>query len=883
MEQGEYKGAEDLDKRYKFKELKAYASTEWLAENKKKYRQVFDRYEVSYIYAELSFYNRLFDRQDWPVSVKLRAFATEQGKRKELCELILEKVVSKHDPIVFLREGWGNKQQGTFWKKGTYCWEVWIDGIHEATKYFYVEDADDMVDMRHNPYFDLRSVRLYEGPFNDVPAEERVYHEVFDDEETQYIYGEFTFKNLNTSRSWQCEFFAKFYNGARELKGQIVRLQKIEVGQEMVTITAGWGSNVKGSWRSGDYTLELVFMDHLQVIVPFEVDNCFVAGVPAVRVPDRKLPIVLNDEEGNHESFDDVLQRLDQLIGLDEIKKKVREYANYIQFLKLRREFGFSEEQDINIHSVFIGNPGTGKTTVAQMMGKIYRKMGLLSSGHVHPVDRVDLVGEYIGQTAPKVKEAIEKARGGVLFIDEAYALARTNDDTKDFGREVIEILMKEMSNGDGDLAVITAGYPKEMLHFLNSNPGLKSRFKLVYRFPDFMPQELAKIAQYACDRKGIKLTAAARKHILYLITEAFRKRDRTFGNARFVFDLLDQAKINLGLRIMRKSNHDNLEADHLKLVRLEDVQEINIIPDEHKPKIPMDVKLLRQALLELDGLIGMVPIKKEIHELVALVKYYRTAGKSVMHTFNLHTVFIGNPGTGKTTVARILTNIYKALGILERGHMVETDRQGLVAGFVGQTAIKTAERIDEAMGGVLFIDEAYALTSGGSGPSSSADYGNEVVQTILKRMEDHRGAFFVFAAGYPENMESFLKANPGLRSRFDKILRFEDYSVSELCEIAQRMFLQKGYLTSDATAEHLKKYLSFLHTYRDKYFGNARSVRTIVEQAIKYQNLRMSNLTKDHTQDADLICIEDVQAFKSNTDEFIFNKKRIGFRSSDR
>ncbi len=873
----------EVNKNYKFKELKVYASTEWLADNKKKYRQVFDRFEVSYIYAELSFYNRLFDREDWHVSLKIKGFAVNQGKRRELCELSLDKKVSKHDPIVHLREGWGNKNTGTFWKKGTYFWEIWIEDQLEATKYFYIEDAGESVHRNFNPYFDLRSVRLYEGPFDDLSLEERAYNEVFDDAETRYVYGEFTFKNMLRDQNWQCELFAKFYNGARELKGQVVRLHKVEQGEESFTITAGWGSNVKGSWRMGNYTLELVFMDHLQVVVPFEVDNCFVPGVPAVILPGRKLPVVLNAEDDDDDTFEDVLQRLDELVGLGEIKKRVREHAKYIQFLKLRREHGFAEEDDINIHSVFMGNPGTGKTTVAGMMGKIYKKMGLLSSGHVHPVDRVDLVGEYIGQTAPKVKEAIEKARGGVLFIDEAYALARTNDDTKDFGREVIEILMKEMSNGEGDLAIIAAGYPKEMLHFLNSNPGLKSRFKLIYEFPDFMPQELAQIAKYACHRKAIKLTAAARKHIDDLITEAFRRRDRSFGNARFVFDLLDQAKINLGLRIMRKRDHENLPRESLRVVRLEDVQNIDVSPARRQPKIPIDAKLLQHSLNELDSLIGIESIKKEIHDLVDLVAYYRSLGKSVMHTFNLHTVFIGNPGTGKTTVARILTKIYKALGILERGHMIETDRQGLVAGFVGQTAIKTAERIDQAMGGVLFIDEAYSLTSGNLGGSSAGDFGHEVVQTILKRMEDHRGSFFVFAAGYPENMESFLKANPGLRSRFDKVLTFDDYSVSELVKIAKSMLQDKGYSASPSAEGHLDKYLSFLHQYRDRYFGNARSVRTIVDQAIKNQNLRLAGAAKQDRREVEIVALEDVQEFQTGTDQFIFNKKQIGFRSSDR
>lgn len=867
---------------YKFKELKVYASTEWLADNKKKYRQVFDRYEVSYIYAELSFHNKLFDEEDWDISVKLKCFSVQRGKRKELCELSVNKKVSKYDQVVYLREGWGNKNEGTFWKKGTYYWEAWVNDHKEGTKYFYVEDAGDPVGHDFNPYLELKSIRLYEGPFDDLPEEERHYYKAFSSEETRYIYGEFVFRNLNDDHKWQCELFAKFYNGARELKGQVVRLQNIKKDEEFITITAGWGSNVKGSWRRGTYTLELVFMDHLIAIIPFEVQEDFETGIPAVKLPHKKQMMVMAPDEDLSETFEDVLSKLDELIGLSELKKRVRDHAKYIQFLQLRRDRGFAEEEDINIHSVFIGNPGTGKTTVAGMMGKIYKKMGLLSSGHVHEVDRVDLVGEYIGQTAPKVKEAIEKARGGVLFIDEAYSLARTNDDTKDFGREVIEILMKEMSNGEGDLAIIAAGYPKEMYHFLNSNPGLKSRFNLTYEFPDFMPQELAQIATYACRRKGVKLTRGAKIKVEELITEAFRKRDRTFGNARFVFDLLERAKINLGLRIMRKRDIEQVSADALATVTREDVDSMTVYPVKFRPKIPVDSKLLTSSMAELDQLIGMDPIKKEIHELVELVTYYRSVGKSVLNSFNLHTVFIGNPGTGKTTVARILTKIYKALGILERGHMIETDRQGLVAGYVGQTAIKTAEKINEAMGGVLFIDEAYSLTTGFQN-TSSADFGNEVVQTILKRMEDHRGEFFVFAAGYPDNMEVFLKANPGLRSRFDKILRFEDYSVADLNRIATQMLSDKGYELDREAEEHLAGYLSFLHSYRDRYFGNARTVRTIIDQAIKNQNLRLAALSKEQRINHQLLTIQDVNEFQSTTDQFVFNKNRIGFRSSDR
>ncbi|MEP6648150.1 MAG: AAA family ATPase, partial [Saprospiraceae bacterium] len=437
-------------KTYKFKELKVYASTEWLADNKKKYRQVYDRLEASYVYAELSFFNKHFDIESWDVEVTLRCLSMKRAG-KELCRLQIRRNVSKYDSVVYIREGWGNKKEGSFWKKGAYCWEAFIDNEKVGSKYFYVEESDTSFNGQPK-YLSLQSLRLYEGQYDDVGEDDRHYYVAFSSAETRYIYSEVIFQNLQTQDAWQCELFTKFYNEARELKGQVTRLQTIKKGDEKVKVTAGWGSNVKGSWRKGKYTAEIVFMDKLVAVVPFEVGEDFKEGNSQVLLPDYR-PAKFTIEETSVQSLEEVMIDLNAMIGLLEIKKQVYEHAQYLQFLQLRKENGFSEKQDINIHSVFVGNPGTGKTTVAGMMGKLYKNMGLLTKGHVHQVDRVDLVGEYIGQTAPKTKDAIEKARGGVLFIDEAYSLARANDDTKDFGREVIEILVKEMSNGQGDMA----------------------------------------------------------------------------------------------------------------------------------------------------------------------------------------------------------------------------------------------------------------------------------------------------------------------------------------------------------------------------------------------------------------------------------------------
>lgn len=867
----------DLDfKKYKFKELKVYSSTEWLANNMKKYRQVFDRSKTSYVYAELTFYNKYFDVKVWEADIQFLCYSMK-GKKKEVCKLNFKKKISKYDNIVYIREGWGNKKDGAFWKPGTYFWEVYVEETLIATKYFYVEDINTDFEGSGNSCFGLKSLQLYEGQFDDVNEEDKKYYRNFSAENTRYIHTELLLTNLKKDVNWHCELFIKYYNEARELKGQITRLISVKKGMGSIATNAGWGSNTPASWRVGNYTVEIVFMDHLVASVNFEVGDEFEEGSPVVFLPFDDVLRIEKEEIESEETFEDVLARLDDLVGLHDIKQKVKEHAQYIKFLNLRREKGFEEKDKINIHSVFTGNPGTGKTTVAQMMGKLYHKMGLLSKGHVYEVDRVDLVGEYIGQTAPKVKEVIQKAKGGVLFIDEAYSLARSQDDSKDFGREVIEILVKEMSNPANDFAVIVAGYPKEMKNFIGSNPGLRSRFKHYFEFSDYLPQELIQISDLAAKNKEVIFAPKAKDILEDIITKEFRKRDVSFGNARYVHDLIDKSKISLGLRIMKRKNPSKLSSKDLMTITDSDMKRLSVVKSKFKPDIPVDHTLLDIAMEELNSLIGIDNIKEQIVELVNVVRFHREAGRSVLNNYSYHTVFVGNPGTGKTTVARILTTIYKALGVLERGHMIETDRQGLIAGYIGQTAIKTKERIEEAMGGVLFIDEAYALSNFNG---LQGDYGNEAIQTILKRMEDNRGEFFVFAAGYPGNMEKFLKVNPGLSSRFDKTFHFEDYTSEQLSDIAVKMVKDHHMRLSPKAVTKLTQVLADLYVYRDKFFGNARTVRKLVLELIKHQNLRVAKLAeaKRSKQSEMLITYDDVLKLDVLSDDKAFKKETIGF-----
>ncbi len=266
----------------------------------------------------------------------------------------------------------------------------------------------------------------------------------------------------------------------------------------------------------------------------------------------------------------------------------------------------------------------------------------------------------------------------------------------------------------------------------------------------------------------------------------------------------------------------------------------------------------VQKYLDELNSLVGLSAVKEDVNLLIHTITINEERKKMNLSVpeFSKHLVFYGNPGTGKTTVARIIAKLYKELGVISKGQLVETDRSGLVAGYVGQTAIKTKEMIDSAMGGVLFIDEAYTLApEGGSGQ----DFGQEALDTLLKAMEDNRGDFVVIVAGYPDLMSRFINSNPGLSSRFNKYLYFDDYNAEELEKIFILMCEKYQYVLDDELKEQLPDFFKALVLTKPDNFANAREVRNIFEKAVQRQSSRLYN-DKEHTnEDLTLLKAEDV------------------------
>ena len=257
----------------------------------------------------------------------------------------------------------------------------------------------------------------------------------------------------------------------------------------------------------------------------------------------------------------------------------------------------------------------------------------------------------------------------------------------------------------------------------------------------------------------------------------------------------------------------------------------------------------------ELNSLTGLASIKKDVMQLVSFIQVQQARKLRNMKEVpvSLHLVFTGNPGTGKTTVARILADIYKKIGILKTGQLVEVDRSDLVAGYVGQTALKTQAKVEEAMGGILFIDEAYTLSKDGN------DFGQEAIDTLLKAMEDYRDKFIVIVAGYPAQMETFINSNPGLRSRFNKYLLFEDYSADELIEIFNHMCTQNDYIIASDASDIIEKHIHKMVTEKDEHFANARDIRNMFERIITNQAARISISSKMIDEEFALITKEDL------------------------
>ncbi|GAA3140280.1 hypothetical protein GCM10010530_70380 [Kribbella aluminosa] len=517
----------------------------------------------------------------------------------------------------------------------------------------------------------------------------------------------------------------------------------------------------------------------------------------------------------------DPIADLNAMIGLGPVKTRVHELVAEAQVAKLRIDAGLRLPKPMG-HLVFSGNPGTGKTTVARILAEVYRDLGMLSSGHLVEVGRADLVASYIGQTAPKVTEVVEKALGGVLFIDEAYSLYAGSG--RDFGREAIATLIQLMEKHRDNLVVVMAGYPAEMYQLLDSNPGVKSRIRTFVNFPDYTDAELHQIFLHAVEQSGFVLGEG----VSGLVLTGLQKVPRApgFGNARTIRTMIERIATLQAVRLAA------LESPSLEEVRTIERVDVSNLSAESLRDLPRH----QDPQAELAAMTGLTDVKATVQRLAAEAKADVLRAKAGMPPpeRSRHLMFTGNPGTGKTTVARLVAQIYRDLGLLGIGHLVETTATELVGDSYGATGPKVKQVVEQALGGVLFIDEAYAF-------ADLNDMGREGIATLIKLMEEHRDDLVVVLAGYTEPMERLFGINPGLRSRVPTTVDFPDYSEPELEQIFTYLSAKAGYVPAEGVVERIGPLLRQARNAAD--FGNGRDVRNLFDAVVAQQAVRINTL----------------------------------------
>lgn len=570
----------------------------------------------------------------------------------------------------------------------------------------------------------------------------------------------------------------------------------------------------------------LVTNDQKEKIVE---QNYLVGGLETVEVE--------HDEEQNVVS--ETLAELDKMPGMSQIKEKMKDIIECAQLQKLREEQGLPKVE-ISRHLVLQGPPGSGKTTVARLLGQIFYDLGITKNPQIIEVDRGDLVGSVIGETALKTKKAVEAARGGILFIDEAYTLSK--GDGNDFGQEAIDTLLKCMEDHKDDLIVIVAGYTELMSKFINSNPGLKSRFKTYIDFKDYTAEELYQIFLLLCQKHGMTIETTALEDLKKHFEKMAKNKGLNFGNGREVRNYFENTVIA----------H---QAHRIAMMKEPSKEELSCIKysDFNFDQQDVRTEITEEALKELSQMVGLKRVKEEVNTLLSLAqnRKQREENGYAAETINMHMAFLGNPGNGKTTVSRIMAKLLYNMGFIGEEKIIEVSSPDLISGYTGQTALKTRDVIINAMGGVLFIDEAYALNSTAGG------FGDEAIAVLLKYMEDYHENLVVIVAGYEDEMEKFLNSNSGLRSRFPNVIHFEDYTADELLQIFELLCHKKQYAMTSEAKQLLH---SFIKSHKSEFRGNGRDVRNLFEKVQKKQAFRLAKEEKCTAKMLMEIVKEDIQ-----------------------
>ena len=573
--------------------------------------------------------------------------------------------------------------------------------------------------------------------------------------------------------------------------------------------------------------------DHLELVLP------------------EDIPVVGN-------SSNDGMAELDELIGLGKIKTKVKDYLNAIKLASRRMEMGLPTNMP-RLHMAFLGNPGTGKTTVAEIIGKVFASWGILSGGRVIRTEKSQMVGQYIGETEFKMTNLLARARGNILFIDEAYQLVEDAGDRKDFGRIVMNSLLTELGKDNLDMVVILAGYTAPMKKLLESNEGIESRFPNVFNFEDYTTDELVEIGRLMVRKQGFTLTDGAEKNMRAIIEEESDKPSPRFGNGRFVSNLLqNEILATLGARTAKLENPTK---EDLSTILPEDV-----VIGKAQKDIVFDDVAIDAALARLDALAGLSGVKTAIHNFVKSARYLHSIGEPYVGKGLLSWRFIGKSGTGKSTVAEIMASILRGMRLIANSHITEVKGERILGAYDESEQV-LREAVKKSCNGLIFIDVDDSRFN-----DDRAHYGRIVEQMLLKlkemTVEAGGECALILAELDAPNVDVAEQLSEAGVYEFDHTLIFKDFTADELYDILCYC-LKKFEVTLTLEAEkHIRGYISNLCS---SIYANARTMK-LMARAI-YQKVILRESEAGNVPEKHVVELADIETFKWDG-----KKGKIGF-----
>ena len=511
----------------------------------------------------------------------------------------------------------------------------------------------------------------------------------------------------------------------------------------------------------------------------------------------------------NPSEIAEIKGKIQQLVGLEDLKQALHEIEREAVIYRQQLSSGSSSLPEKTMHMVFSGSPGTGKTMAAKLVARFFHAAGLLRKNEVREIVAASVMSEYAGETRVKMQAEVEAARGGVLFIDEAHQFGDSNSQA---AKEAIQALVPLAWNYRTELIIILAGYAEQMINFFAMDPGLERRFPVQKRmnFPDYTLPELQRILVLKLQAQGYHMGEGFAQRARALLRK--RMQRKSFGNAGGVDNLVGEI-----------TQRHAVSAEPLSMiVTVEDLPAL----------VRRDARMYDEAMRELNELVGLDAVRRHVQSLINRVEFdlaeeeFEGVGDVELHPGNM--LYVGPPGTGKTTIGRIMSRLLFSIGCLERPSMLVVSRGDLIGEYQGQSTPKLRAAIEQTRDGMLMIDEAYALAT-----DAHDSYGNEIVNELVNQitLRENAGTVFVLA-GYEEQMARFLERNAGLTRRFPVVIQFPNFTPEACMELARREMARLRFTCEDGVIETIGELARRAIASQREHFGNAGWVKSMVQQA---------------------------------------------------